>query len=227
MTIFNIAIPGYWIIFLGVLIIIGLNYFIGRSEKKWKKLKSDKRNNLLEKIRSTEIVPSSEFQDYFGKTFSGKISYDGNILIIAPHSFYFGTVIVLCMIVFCIFCVYLFLLHKEWPALFMLGICLFFFIVVSSTIFREKSLHMNISANTYSIAYGFLRQKLKEGDLSEIRQIEMYEGDEGDWTVILSWEEPFFTIRHICCEHECRVLAEDLSHKLNIKLAQSKYSDKF
>ena len=84
---------------------------------------------------------------------------------------------------------------------------------------------MNISASTYRIAYGFLGQKLKEGDLSDIRQIEMYEGDE-DWTVILSWEDPFGTIRHDCCEHECRVLAEDLSQKLNIKLVQSKYSDK-
>ena len=108
-----------------------------------------------------------------------------------------------------------------------LRICLFFLIVVFFTVFRAKSLQINISANTYRLAYGFLRMKLKEGDLSEIRQIEMYEGDEGDWAVILSWEEPFFTIRHSCCEHECRVLAEDLGRKLNIELAQSKYSDKF
>lgn len=226
MTIFNNTIPGYWIIFLGILIIIGIHYFTLRSGEKWQKLKSEKRNNLLEKIRSTEIVPPSEFQDYFGKTFSGKISYDGNILIITPHSFFFGTVLVLGLLFFCGFCIYLYLIHKKIPVLFMLGIGIFFLIAVSSTIFREKSLHMNISANTYRLAYGFLRQKLKEGDLSELRQVEVYQEDKLEWMVILSWEEPFFTIKHSCCEQECRVLAEDLSQKLNIKFVQSKYSDK-
>ena len=63
---------------MGVLIIVGLSYLITRSEKKWKKQTSDECNNLLTKIRSTEIVPPSEFQHYFGNTLSGKINYDGN-----------------------------------------------------------------------------------------------------------------------------------------------------
>ncbi|RZB33727.1 MAG: hypothetical protein SRB2_03838 [Desulfobacteraceae bacterium Eth-SRB2] len=75
--------------------LVVVNYLISRSDKKWIKQTSDKRSNLLEKIRSTELVPPSEFQDYFGKTLSGKITYDGNNLIIAPHTFRFGTLLFL------------------------------------------------------------------------------------------------------------------------------------
>ncbi|RZB33728.1 MAG: hypothetical protein SRB2_03839 [Desulfobacteraceae bacterium Eth-SRB2] len=84
---------------------------------------------------------------------------------------------------------------------------------------------MNISAGTYRIAYGFFRQKEKEGDLSEISKIEIHE-DYENWNFILHWEDPLWTIRHSCCEHECIVLAEDLSQKLNKELVQSTYSDR-
>jgi len=226
MTIFNFTIPGYWILFLGILIIICVNYLHTRSEKKWLKQTSNKRSHLLDKIRSNEKVPPSEFQDYFEKTSSGKITYDGNILILTPLSFRFGTLLVLGLLLVCSFLIKLFMMGKGWLALVLIGFCLFFLIAVIFSVFRAKSLQMNMSANTYRIAYGLFRWKIKEGDLSDINKIEMYEGDEFDWMLILSLKDPFFTIRHSCFEHECIVLAEDLSQKLNIELVQSKYSDK-
>ena len=97
----------------------------------------------------------------------------------------------------------------------MAGISFFFLLVVFFAVFWAKSLVINISADIYRIEHGFLRKKIKEGALREIEQIEIYEGDD-DWSVNFIWEDPSFEIQHPCNEFECRILAEDLSKKLNV-----------